>query len=240
MNTAQATDPYTVSMVYTPKDDVHNFEGWILNEDSVSNVTSNVPDDRIYENGDDISIKGDVTFTVNEPAGHWLIFDQNGKGATYNAPQFVKADEVTVQPRPDSEMLRSGYTFGGWYDTREHADAHAANTSVTTGKFEFGRELTEKKTVYASWIPNTTAPYTVIFWTQNQDRTAYEVAGSYAGTGLVGQSIPYTPVENGDEDYVTGAGANNGHYTGFNLIESDKNQQVTITPEGDAVLNLAL
>jgi len=229
---------YTVSMAYTPKDDVHNFEGWILNEDSVSNVTSNVPSDRIYDNGDDISIKGDVTFTVNEPAGHWLIFDQNGKGATYNAPQFVKADGVTREPRPDSDMIRRGYTFGGWYDTREHADAHAANTSVTTGKFEFGRELTEKKTVYASWIPNTTAPYTVIFWTQNQDRTAYEVAGSVVvQNGTVGSAIPYNVVNNGAEDYVTGFG-DNGHYTGFGLKESDQNQQVTITPEGDAVLNL--
>ena len=30
--------------------------------------------------------------------GHWLIFDENGKGATYNAPQFVKSGQVTQQP----------------------------------------------------------------------------------------------------------------------------------------------
>ena len=64
-----------------------------------------------------------------------------------------------------------GYSFGGWYDTKEHADAHAADPNVTTGQFEFGNELTQKTTVYASWIPNTTAPYTVIMWTQNQGRT---------------------------------------------------------------------
>ena len=135
-------------------------------------------------------------------------------------------------------MIRNGYSFGGWYDTKEHADAHAANPTVTTGQFAFGNELTEKTTVYASWIPNTTAPYTVIMWTQNQGRTGYEVVASYVGNGRVGQNIPYTTVENKDEDYVTGVGNGNGHYTGFGLTDASKNQQVVITPEGDAVLNL--
>lgn len=228
----------TVSMAYSPKDDVHNFEGWKLDEDSDNNVTSAIPADRIYANDSTIEIKGDISFTVNAPAGNWLIFDENGKGGTYNAPQFVKHEEKTSEPRPDSEMTRNGYTFGGWYDTKEHADAHGANPSVTTGEFTFGNELNQKTTLYASWIPNTTAPYTVILWTQNTDRTAYEVKGSYVTTGTVGQNIPYTVVENGDEDYVTGVGAGNGHYTGFSVIDADKNQQVTITPEGDAVLNL--
>ena len=44
-------------------------------------------------------------------------------------------------------------------------------------------------------------------------------------------------MNNGDEDYVR-AGGNNYHYTGFSLIPGSVNQQVTITPEGDAVLNL--
>ncbi len=228
----------TVNMAYSPKDDVHNFEGWTLDEDSAGNVTSTIPDDRIYANGSSITIKGDISFTVNAPEGNWLVFDENGKGGTYNAPHFVKSGQVTTQPRPDSEMTRNGYTFGGWYDTKEHADAHGANPSVTTGKFTFGGELTEKTTLYASWIPNATAPYTVILWGQNVDRTAYEVVGSYVGTGRVGNNIPYTFVNNGDEDYVTGVGNGNGHYTGFSLVAADSNQQVAITPEGDAVLNL--
>lgn len=228
----------TVSMAYSPKDDVHNFEGWKLDEGSDANVTSAIPADRIYANDSTIEIKGDISFTVNAPAGNWLIFDENGKGGTYNAPQFVKHEETTSEPRPDSEMTRNGYTFGGWYDTKEHADAHGANPSVTTGEFTFGNELNQKTTLYASWIPNTTAPYTVILWGQNTDRTAYEVLGSYVTNGTVGQNIPYTVVENGDEDYVTGVGTDNGHYTGFSLKDSDRNQQVTITPEGDAVLNL--
>ena len=227
---------YMVSMAYTPKDDVHNFEGWTLDTSSVTDVTSQIPDDRIYNNGDPISIRGDISFTVNAPKGNWLVFDENGKGATYNAPQFVKSHETTSD-EDLHEMTRNGYTFGGWYDTKEHADAHGANPNVTTGKFEFGGELTGKTTIYASWIPNNTAQYTVVFWTQNLDRTAYEVAGSYVGTGRVGQNIPLNVVDNGDEDYVNGFGEN-GHYTGFSLVNADRNQQVAITPEGDAVLNL--
>ncbi|MDO5138186.1 MAG: InlB B-repeat-containing protein, partial [Oscillospiraceae bacterium] len=231
--------PVTVNMAYTPKDDIHNFEGWIAEEDSVSNIKAPVPEDRIYTNGSDIEIKGDVTFTVNSVEGAWLIFDENGKGAKYNAPQFVKSGETTQQPCADADMLRNGYTFGGWFDSKEHADAHAQNPDDNTGKFEFGQALHEKKTIYASWIPKTRAPYTVIFWTQNQDRTGYEVADSYVNeNGVVGQIIPYTSVENKDEDYATLQGTDYGHYTGFCLKESSKNQQVTITPEGDAVLNL--
>ena len=229
----------TVKMAYTPKDDIHKFEGWTLDETSVSNVTSAIPTDRIYQNDESITIKGDVSFTVNAPEGNWLIFDENGKGGKYNAPQFVKSGQNTQQPCAPDDMTRKGYTFGGWYDTKEHADAHGVNPSVTTGQFAFDSEIANKTTLYASWIPNTKAPYTVILWTQNLNRDGYEVKASYVNNnGTVGQRIPYTTVENQDEDYVTGVGNNNGHYTGFCLTEGSKNQQVTITPEGDAVLNL--
>ena len=240
-----ASVDYTVTQAYSPKDDVHNFEGWILQDDSVANVTSTVPADRIYANNTGISIKGDIEFLVNAPKGHWLVFDENGKGGTYNAPHFIKDGEVTVQPRDDEDMIRKGYSFGGWYDTKEHADAHGANPSVTTGKFTFGGEISERTTLYASWIPNTRAPYTVIFWRQKLSadgkgvQDAYDVIGSYVNeNGVVGQNIPYTSVDNGDEDYVTGVGNGNGHYTGFCLTPDSIGQQVTITPEGDAVLNL--
>lgn len=230
----------SVNMAYSPKDDVHNFEGWTLDSDSDENVTSTIPDDRIYENGSSIKIKGDISFTVNAPAGNWLIFDENGKGGTYNAPQFVKSGEVTARPRPDGEMTRNGYTFGGWYsEVSGTADEHGYKTVVESSRYTFGYELDAKTTLYAKWIPNTRAPYTVVFWGQNVERDGYEVLGSYSNdNGIVGQSIPYAFVENKDEDYVTGVGADNGHYTGFCLNDSSKNQEVTITPEGDAVLNL--
>ena len=196
----------------------------------------------VYENGTDITISGDVVFSVEAPEGHWLVFDENGKGATYNAPQFVRAGETTTDDEL-LEMLRYGYVFDGWYT--------GAPTEVggdpTGEEFHFGGQLTKGITVYAKWKTNTEASYTVIFWTQNLKRTGYEVKESVVVEhGQVGQDIPYTSVDNGDEDYATDDAFpianykvyNTGHYIGFNLTADSKNQHVTITPEGDAVLNL--
>ena len=227
--------PYRVSQAYTPPAETQRFDGWnpILGAENIEGHEAG----EIYRNGTNISITGDVKFEISISRGNWLVFNENGRGATYVAPQFVLADETTEEPT--IPMRRKGYEFGGWYDTKEHADAHGENPDVTTGEFTFGEELKRRTTVYASWIPNTSATYTVIFWTQNLDRDGYEVAGSYVNeNGTVGQYIPYTVVDNGDEDYVTGFGEDYGHYTGFCLTEGSKNQQVEIKPEGDAVLNL--
>ncbi|QTE73317.1 InlB B-repeat-containing protein [Clostridiales bacterium FE2010] len=228
---------YTVNMTYTPKDNEHAFMGWLVSEGG-NNITGHT-EEKVYENETIITISGDVTFAVDAPQGHWLVFDENGKGATYCAPQFVKSGETTHLPRPDAEMVRKGYRFGGWYDTKEHADAHGTDPTITTGQYAFGGELDDGVTIYASWISETTAVYTVIFWTQNQARTGYDVAGSVVVSGTVGANIPYTSVDNIDEDYATGAGfGENGHYTGFCLTEGSKGQTVMIRPENDSVLNL--
>ena len=234
---------YKVNMAYAT-DSNHNFEGWIPVEGStnIEGYPNNAETETIqgqeikyYKNGKELSIKGDVKFSVNAPEGHWLVFDENGKGATYNAPQFVKAEDVTS----DADLLamtRKGYTFDGWY--RGTKDEETGE--VTFGeKFVFGGQLTENTTVYAKWEPIKNAGYTVILWTQNQKRNGYDVADSFvSSTGIVGQNIPYTVVENDAEDYVEFADGTEGHYTGFCLKDSDKNQTVEITPEGDAVLNL--
>ena len=227
---SETSAPYTVSMSYTP-DSHQNFEGWKTTADLGGNHIAGWTEGSIYPNDSVITISGDVTFFVEAPIGNWLIYHANGKGGTYNAPQFYLEDEITVPAvnATDENMKRNGYSFGGWY----------TDPGCTPGnEFTFGGVLTDTTDIYAKWTPNETAPYTVILWGENSDRSAYEVIGSYVGNGRVGQWIPYTVVDNGDEDYVTGVGADNGHYTGFSIVDSDRNQQVTITPEGDAVLNL--
>ena len=242
-----ASSAFTINRTYTPQDDTHSYEGWNVKE-GASNIVSATYGGQSasapYKTDTVINITGDVTLKVYLEEGNWLVFDENGKGGTYNAPQFVKTDEVTHKPIPDEQMTRYGYTFAGWYED-----------AAGTQPFVFERTLNTKKTIYAKWTPNTTAPYTVVCWTQNQDRTAYDVAGTYSGTGTVGQPIPFTIVPNGDEDYVNGVGANNGHYTGFDLVHTGNNLYKTtgynnntpvreavavptVTPEGDAVLNL--
>ncbi|MBQ6670107.1 MAG: InlB B-repeat-containing protein, partial [Firmicutes bacterium] len=273
---------YTVNMGYTV-DSSHNFEGWIPTDATKANikghptaeaksetVTNNGQTTTIYyyENGTGITVTGDVTFTVKAPEGNWLIFNENGKGGKYNAAQFILTGGTTSKPCPDNEMTRYGYTFDGWYYGKivndgvdDEGNPKTKEVIDETRPFTFGNTLDKTTTIYAKWRPNQNATYTIIFWTQNLDRVEghYDIAGSYSGSGEVGQNIPYTFQDNGDEDYVSGmfgngtlatnATLNNGnknpayygvpgHYRGFCLTEASKNQQVTITPEGDAVLNL--
>lgn len=237
--------PYTVNMAYTPT--AHqNFDGWKASEDTWSNITSVTegertvtPDaDYIYPNNTKVTIKGDVVFHVAAPTGNWLVYEGNGKGATYNAPQFyLETEDIEMPETADPNyMSRKGYDFVGWYTVKYPDDA----TDIDPAKeFKFEGKLTDNVTIYAAWKAKTVAPYTVVLWGQNHDRTGYEVLGSYVNNnGQVGQNIPYTFVDNGDEDYVTGVGNGNGHYTGFCLTEASKNQQITIKPEGDSVLDL--
>ncbi|MCR4709320.1 MAG: InlB B-repeat-containing protein [Clostridiales bacterium] len=233
----ETSAPYTVQKAYSDIDSEHHFVGWNVAAGASQTHIQGYTEGTLYPNGTNIVITGDVVFTVNAPEGHWLIFHEDH--GTYVAPQFIYSDDSTVEPTID--MKKNGYTFGGWYDTEAHAAAHAADPdNVTTGKFVFGDKLTEKTDLYASWIPNPTAPYTIIFWTQNLDRTGYDVAGSaVVENGTVGNNIPYTVVENGDEDYATGTGfGTQGHYTGFNITTASRGQEIVIRPEGDSVLNL--
>ncbi|MBQ4476053.1 MAG: InlB B-repeat-containing protein [Bacteroidales bacterium] len=224
---------YTVNAPYTT-DDSHKFEGWKINpahNTSGINIVGYDADANNYPNLTRITITGDVVFDVHVIEGNWLVFDENGKGGTYNAPMFVLRNQNTVCPSmaTAAEMKRKGYDFGGWYTNSECSDGN---------RFEFGGTIDSRTVIYAKWIPHTTAPYTVIMWTQNLNRDGFEVADSYVKeNGTVGQNIPYTFEDNRDEDYVTGVGTG-GHYTGFCLYDSCRNKQVTITPEGDAVLNL--
>ncbi len=225
---------YTVNAPYTT-DDSHKFEGWKINPDhntSGINIDGWDADANNYTNLTTISITGDVVFDVHLIEGNWLVFNENGKGGTYNAPIFVLRGELTVCPAlaTRAEMKRKGYDFDRWY----------TDSLCTPGnEFDFGGEIDERTTIYAKWNPHTTAPYTVILWTENLNRNGFEVAGSYVNeNGRVDQNIPFTFVDNGDEDYVTGVGTGNGHYTGFCLADSCRGKQVVITTEGDAVLNL--
>ena len=215
---------YTVDMIYTPADTTHDFDGWYVAKglENITNPTT-ITAETVVENGTTITITGDVTFSVSS-------FNENGKGATYNAPQFVKHNEVTKAP--SLAMERNGYQFRGWYTDEACTDGN---------EFTFGSSLSETIEIYAKWEANTTAGYTIIFWTQrtggDTNKEHYDVKESvYIENGTVGDSISYTYVGNGDEHYVTDANGKDHHYTGFYV--TDPEESVTITPEGDAILNL--
>ncbi|VEH03632.1 repeat [Slackia heliotrinireducens] len=214
---------YTVNMAYTPPTSEQDFEGWnVLSGES--NIVGHT-DGKVYENGTNIKVTGDVTFSVNAPTGRWLVFDENGKGATYNSPQFVKSGEVTEEP--PLEMHRTGYEFKGWY----------TDAACTAGnEFTFGQTLTNNTTIYAKWTPVSNAQYTVIIWKQNVAGDGYDFEESIQLTGNANANVNAVVSHGtGNNAYVTVDGDAKS-YTGFHLKEFDQN--VTIAPEGNTVVNV--
>ena len=229
---------YKVNMAYTVQDSHYHFEGWKVREGG--SYIDGYEEGHAYQNNDIITITGDIVFGVNAPKGNWFIFDENGKGATYNAPQFVYTDKTPKRP-DDTKMIRNGYTFGGWYADKAVADQASGGT-----QYNFNQTLTDKTTVYARWIPNGTAPYTIIIWKQNLDGNGYDFYKSISGTGTVGQNIGGVSSQgSGNGAYARINGTNyNSSYTedgkrpfeGFHLKEFDQN--VEIKTEGNSVLNV--
>ena len=230
--------PYTVNMAYTVQNDTHHFEGWNVKEGSRNIV--NYEADKAYQNKETITITGDVTFSVNAPEGHWFIFDENGKGATYTAPQFIHKN-ATPTPPNENNMIRNGYTFGGWY-----ADKATADQTSGGDEYDFNQTLTDKTTVYARWIPKDKADYTIIIWKQNLDGDGYDFYKAISGNDTVGEAIDDVSSQgSGNNAYARINGTNyNSSYTedgkqpfkGFHLKEFDQN--VTIKTEGNSVLNV--
>lgn len=217
---------YTVSMAYTHLAADQNFEGWKVS-DGGSNIQGHSSLDQIYPNDTVIQIKGNVVFSVNAPHGNWLVFNENGKGATYCAPQFIKSGEVTVRPRPDSEMKRNGYTFGGWF----------TDEACTAGnEFEFGHTISERTMVYAKWTANTIAAYTILIWKQNLSGDGYDFVEAVHLTGNVGSTINTVIQQGTGNNAYARINGTNKQYTGFHLKEFDQN--VVVKTEGNSVLNV--
>jgi uncharacterized repeat protein (TIGR02543 family) len=251
-------------MPYTPPDDKHDFQGWFVWEYpehvlKVGDETYVHDAAKAYLNGTELTIDGELVLAVNSPEGNWLVFDENGKGATYCAPQFVEKNRPTKEPRKPEDMHRKGFTFDGWWT----GAPSKVGEDPTGEKFEFGGTIEERTTLYAKWIPDTTAPYTIIIWKQNAAKNGYDFADSCVGVGDVGANIKDLAVEElslnemkyvkvnvtrnditeeyqfGGIDSKAAKGPKaNDPFIGFTQNTDKTNSDVEITPEGDAVLNI--
>lgn len=235
------TIDYRINMSYLPSNEGQAFLGWTINpgrnlagEDETpvyeyenyrenlvsvkpegsSTYTTTIPD--IIDNPIPAKIKGDVYLKAVAPVGNWLVFEENGKGAKYNAPQFVETNQPTQRPCPDAEMTRIGYTFGGWYYSKqipnpEYTEGSNKPQMLTvideTRPFTFGGTITEKTTIFAKWNENITAEYTIIIWKQNINgdtvKSKYDFAQSIHLSGNVGDTINVT--QNGVGISIPGA-----------------------------------
>ena len=235
---------YTVNMIYTPGDNTHNFEGWNVSEGSSNIVSATQGETAVaapYKNGTVLHITGNVKLSVYAPEGHWLVFDANGKGATYNAPIFIKSGETTYQPTNATEekMHRSGYTFEGWYKDKE-----------CTQLFSFGGELDDYTIIYAKWEVVDTADYTVVVWKQKTTGGTgvndYDFAESKTLSGTPNTVINTVTQDGASVTDADGTYKNvkvagwkeigGSDYLGFHADRFDTN--VTINPNGSTVLNV--
>ena len=212
---------YTVNMPYTPPSSYQNFQGWEVKSGG-DGIEGHVPG-TTYRNNTQLKLSESVVFSVNAPTGHWLVFNENGRDATYNAPEFIKDGDVTYEPT--LEMRRPGYTFDGWY------------TKATGGdRFTFGGQLTDNETIYAHWTPKVRASYTVLIWKQNVSGQGYDFAEAITLDGQVGQPVDTVdPHGSGDGAYASVNGTNK-RYEGFHLQNLDQN--VIVNTEGTALLNV--
>lgn len=230
---------YTVNAAYTPPDNSQKFEGWKVLTGG-SNIAGHVAN-QLYTNGTGITIRGDVVFYDTVSEGHWLIYHENGKGATYKAADFVNAGAVTVRP---ADPTRNGYTFDDWY-----LGAPATEGGDPTGsRFNFGNTLNANTHIYAKWTPKRDADYTIIIWKQNVEGDGYDFDTAITLEGRVGNTINtvssqgngngrYARIRIGNRNYDFSEENITGHdYTGFHLDSFDQN--VRIVTEGNAVLNV--
>ncbi|WP_026506908.1 InlB B-repeat-containing protein [Butyrivibrio sp. MC2013] len=232
----ETSTSYTVNMGFIT-DDSHNFEGWIVS-DGKSNIVgypsgaqSEVVDGEqryYYENDSVITITGDILFSVTAPEGHWLIFNENGKGGTYNAPRFIKTGEVTSDEGL-LDMIRNGYTFIDWY-TGEPSELGADPTGEV---FEFGHTIAETTTVYAKWQANARANYVVLIWRQNVAGDGYDFVESVT---VENAAVGSTPSAVNATTGVVQGGTYKGE-TGFTFKNTDQATK-RVAPEGNTVVNV--
>ena len=170
------TAPYTITETFTAVDDIHHFDGWnaIEGGTNISEPSAAAP----YPQGTTMKLSGNVRFSTKVSKGHWLVFEENAYGATYNAPVFVKTGETAYQNRPalseDDSMFCSGYRFGGWYVLKnpstdlntleKNGDYYVINDDFEP--FVWEQELTDKVFLFAKWTVEEETNYTVIVWKQ--------------------------------------------------------------------------
>ncbi len=230
LNSDEGYHECEINHYYEPATSEQHFLGWDVadGEEHIQNYV----DDTHYQNGTSININGNIKLRAYVPYGHWLVFKENGAGASFTTAQFIENGQNTVEP---TDPARFGYTFGGWYTD---ADCTEGN------EFEFGHPITENTNLYAKWTENTSANYTVIIWKQNvhdsknaTDATkTYDFAESFSFTGTVGESISTVTAQGTGNGRYASVNGNSIQYAGFHLNKFDEN--VTIVTEGNSVVNV--
>ena len=251
-----ASSTYTINQEYDPKDTDSRFEGWGVaskNSEGKWVLPENEAQMTLYDNNDTVTfgtgtgaLTDDLVLRAYVPKGHWLIFKENGSGASFTPPAFYRSNN-TVAPTPPT---RFGYTFGGWYLPLLDADGKVqkddnGNVILSSTAFTFGQPLEETIRVYAKWNPVQNAKYTVIIWKQNVNdaknasdaNKKYDFAEAISNlTGTVGQNVNAVSSSGSGNNAVATVNGTTYRYTGFHLNRYDTN--VEVKAEGNAIVNV--
>ena len=160
--------------------------------------------------------------------GYWVTFDS--QGGSVIARQFVDRN-VPADQRKVSDpgtMVKTGYTFSGWYTDEE-----------CTTLYDFSTEVTSPMTLYAGWKPDTETKYTVRYWIEYQsdpgtdgtdDVWDYKFVAAQVKNGTTGSLAEY------DENFIFTAPYNLDIY-GYEL-NTEKTTATTIAGDGNTIYNV--
>ncbi|MBQ6589044.1 MAG: InlB B-repeat-containing protein [Butyrivibrio sp.] len=138
-----------------PKKDTDTIIGWTLNKGSRVLIDKPV---------DVTTVK---TVYAVATGIHWINFDGNGAGVTYTDPVYVCTDKSARDKYP-AEPTRKGYVFKGWY-TRKGAKVGEVDESSAFDWDRIYGDSDPDVVLYAKWVPNDKADYTIIIWKQSID-----------------------------------------------------------------------
>ncbi|WP_026670847.1 InlB B-repeat-containing protein [Butyrivibrio sp. AE3006] len=245
------------------------FLGWKLeNPAQQSSVTIDGTWPDYIANGTEVKIKDNITLIPYVPTGHWLIFHENGKGASYTPSAFVEGGVLNDENRDSyipADPKRKGYDFAGWYTCKVNPKDHKPyvddngnpvdeNNNPYGEEYSFLGTLDKNVDLLAMWTPAGTAPYTVIIWKQNLKGDDYDYAESItvqdAPTGVVASGI----VLHTADCYATINGKNYGGPEPANLRTAINNNDPMvkyvgfkpvrydstkkISPDGNTIINV--
>ena len=241
--------PYTVNMAFIPSDPEQTFLGWKTRTGTVTRLDGTAyGGDDVIPNETKVLIRSSVVFSVNSPSGHWLVYHENGKGATYNAPIFLVGDAPTV--RPATDPIRKGYDFVNWYEAVLNADGTPQKDEngeivLKSTPYVFGSAITDRVDIYAKWTPKSSAIYTIVIWRQSivgkneNNQKIYDFAESVQITAAPGAAINTVSGQDSGNSRYARINGNNYQYTGFHLDTYDtENATITVAPEGNTVVNV--
>ena len=248
--------PYTIQFTYTPyyvtgsdendETKAANFDGW------GRVVGENI--DHVYQNGDEVNMASfnlpdsdrNLTLLAQVAYGHWLVFNENGSGASYTAPLFVATDKTPATAGMPTAPTRTGYDFGGWYTNEECTD---------DAVFDPTQSITQTENVYAKWTAKGSSSFTVLIWEENLGG-GYDFVRSItidpATTGSdMASVLAFTNndsmIKIGNENvfipFPEGTKYNNENYSGqicegFKYKEYTTNNEGKVAANGSSVLNV--